>query len=134
MATCRMTGGPISNVHGDCGRMVIPPHLEKQTVNYMEAVHMETISVNNLLPATGFVRIWNIIGDSKSSPPTPAIIPVSRSTWWAGVKSGRFPSPIKLGPRITAWRVEDIRKLISDSNVSKHGFGGNYDGMGKNRM
>lgn len=39
-------------------------------------------------------------------------IPVSRATWWAGVKSGRFPAPIKLGPRITAWRDADIQKLI----------------------
>ena len=44
------------------------------------------------------------------SPPGP--IPVSPSTWWAGVKSGRFPQPVKLGPRITAWREEDIRDLI----------------------
>ena len=74
---------------------------------------METISAKTILPETGFVRLSNIIGDSKSNPPTPAIIPVSKSTWWAGVKSGRFPRPIKLGPRITAWRVEDIRKLIN---------------------
>jgi prophage regulatory protein len=40
------------------------------------------------------------------------LIPVSRSTWWAGVRSGRFPQPIKLGPRITAWRAEDIAALI----------------------
>ena len=39
-------------------------------------------------------------------------IPVSRSTWWAGVKSGRFPPPVKLGPRITAWHSHDIEKLI----------------------
>lgn len=39
-------------------------------------------------------------------------IPVCRSTWWAGVKSGRFPMPIKLGARITAWRQEDIFKLV----------------------
>ena len=39
-------------------------------------------------------------------------IPVSKSMWWAGVKSGRFPEPVKLGPRTTAWRVEDIRSLI----------------------
>ena len=31
---------------------------------------------------------------------------------WAGVKAGRYPKPVKLGPRITAWRVEDIRTLI----------------------
>lgn len=43
---------------------------------------------------------------------TPPIIPVSTSTWWEGVKDGRFPRPVKLGPRTTAWRVEDIRELI----------------------
>ena len=95
-------------------------------------------SVNTLLPATGFVRIWSIIGDSESNPPTPAIIPVSRSTWWAGVKSGRYPSPIKLGPRITAWRVEDIRRLISDSNSFQNSSGtdteGDADGMGKDHV
>jgi prophage regulatory protein len=41
-------------------------------------------------------------------------IPVSRSTWWAGVKSGRFPPPVKLGPRITAWRDADIQQLIDN--------------------
>ncbi|MBM6580990.1 AlpA family phage regulatory protein [Microvirga sp. BT689] len=38
---------------------------------------------------------------------------MSRSTWWAGIKDGRYPKPVKLGPRITAWRVEDIRALIA---------------------
>jgi len=41
------------------------------------------------------------------------IIPVSPSTWWAGVKSGLFPSPIKLGPRITVWKKSDIHILQS---------------------
>jgi prophage regulatory protein len=64
------------------------------------------------LPVTGFLRIQHIIGDPKADPPVPALIPVGRSTWWAGVAAGRYPSPMKLGPRITAWRVEDIRDLI----------------------
>ncbi len=59
----------------------------------------------NELPATGFIRLVSIL-----SPNGP--IPVSKSTWWAGVKDGRFPKPVKLGPRITAWRVDDIRALI----------------------
>jgi prophage regulatory protein len=41
-------------------------------------------------------------------------IPVSRSTWFAGVKSGRFPAPVKLGPRITAWRDADIQQLVEN--------------------
>ena len=57
------------------------------------------------LPDTGFVRLSSILAPSGP-------IPVSKSTWWAGVKSGRYPASVKLGPRITAWRVEDIRKLI----------------------
>lgn len=79
---------------------------------------MEPIAARVTLPETGFLRLTNIIGDAKASPPIPAIIiPVSKSTWWAGVKSGRYPKPIKLGPRITAWRVEDIRNLIRESSV-----------------
>lgn len=41
------------------------------------------------------------------------IIPVSKSTWWNGVKHGRFPKPVKLSPRTTVWHVEDIRTLIA---------------------
>jgi predicted DNA-binding transcriptional regulator AlpA len=64
------------------------------------------------LPETGYLRLPQIIGNPKADPPIPALIPVSKSTWWEGVKSGRYPAPVKLGPRITAWRVEDIRALI----------------------
>jgi prophage regulatory protein len=68
------------------------------------------------LPETGYLRLSQIIGRraKDSDPGLPAIIPVSRSTWWAGVKAGRYPQPIRtLGTRITAWRVEDIRALIA---------------------
>ena len=63
------------------------------------------------LPETGFIRIRDVL----------RVIPVSRSTWWAGVQTGRFPAAIKLGPRITAWRVEDIRNLISNDGVMATG-------------
>lgn len=67
----------------------------------------------NQLPETGFLRLSQIIGKPKAEPPIPPIIPVSKSTWWEGVKSGRYPQPVRtLGRRITAWRVEDIRALI----------------------
>ena len=55
-------------------------------------------------------------GFCRKGPAAPAgPIPVSKSTWWAGIKSGRYPKPVKLGPRITAWRVEDIRALIESA-------------------
>ena len=67
----------------------------------------------NQLPETGFLRLSQIIGNpDKGIPP---IIPVKKSTWWQGVKTGRFPQPVKLGPRVTAWRVEDIRSLIASA-------------------
>lgn len=64
------------------------------------------------LPETGYLRLPQIIGDPTGTPPIPALIPVAKSTWWQGVKEGRFPKPVKLGPKTTAWRVEDIRTLI----------------------
>ena len=65
------------------------------------------------LPETGYVRLPQIIGDKHAKPPIPPIIPVSKSTWWAGVRTGRYPTPVRtLGRRITAWRIEDIRDLI----------------------
>lgn len=61
----------------------------------------------------GFLRLSQIIGNPSATPPIPPIIPVSKSTWWQGVKDGRYPQPVKLGPRVTAWRSEDIRALIA---------------------
>lgn len=60
-------------------------------------------------PTTGLVRIKHIL-----APIGP--IPVSKSTWWQGVKDGRFPQPKKLGPNTTVWKVEEIRALFEDSN------------------
>ena len=68
------------------------PHTPKDTPNF---------------PETGFVRLSRIL-----SPAGP--IPVSKSTWWQGVKDGRFPKPSKLGPRTTVWRAEDIRALYEE--------------------
>jgi prophage regulatory protein len=59
------------------------------------------------LPTTGFLRLPEVL----------QLIPVSKSTWWAGVKTGRFPKPVKLGERITAWRAEDIQAFIASPQV-----------------
>ena len=70
------------------------------------------------LPETGYLRIRQIIGDPYADPPIPAVIPVCKSTWWAGIKTGRFPQPALRtlgGARVTVWRVEDIRALIEQA-------------------
>ena len=61
-----------------------------------QSIHLQ------LLPQAGFVRLPQVL----------QIIPIGKSTWWAGIQSGRFPKGVKLGPRTTAWRVEDIRQLL----------------------
>ena len=54
------------------------------------------------IPAYGFLRLPQVL----------AIIPISKSVWWEGCKTGRFPKPVKLGPRTTVWRAEDIAALV----------------------
>lgn len=54
------------------------------------------------IPTTGFLRLPQIL----------ALIPVSKSAWWAGCKDGRYPKPVKLAARTTAWRAEDIAALV----------------------
>jgi len=66
--------------------------------------HPDQASSFELLPKNGFLRLPQIL----------QYIPISKSTWWAGVSSGRFPSSIKLGPKTTVWKAEDIHKLIAD--------------------
>lgn len=65
---------------------------------------MQNANTTAGIPQTGFVRLPTIL----------AHIPVSRSTWWSGVKRGVYPAPVKtLGANITAWRAEDIHALIA---------------------
>ena len=52
--------------------------------------------------ADRLVRLWEVL----------AYIPVSKSTWWDGVRTGRYPKPVKLGSRLTCWRMADIIALI----------------------
>jgi prophage regulatory protein len=57
----------------------------------------------------GFLRIWSILGSVERD--IPPRIPVSRSTWYAGIKSGKYPQPVKLSDGISAWRASDIAQL-----------------------
>ena len=65
------------------------------------------------IPDTGFGRLSQVL----------SVIPIGKTCWWEGVKSGRFPKPIKLTERCTAWKAEDIRELIkvlSEHEQVKH--------------
>lgn len=68
----------------------------------------------NVLPAEGFMRLVQIVGNPKANPPVTGVIPISKSSWWEGCRTGKYPRPVKLGPKTTVWRVEDIRALIQE--------------------
>jgi predicted DNA-binding transcriptional regulator AlpA len=70
----------------------------------------------NEFPETGYLRLSQIVGNKKAKPPITAIIPVCASTWWSGVKSGRYPAAVKLSKNCTAWRAQDIRLLMERIN------------------
>lgn len=57
-----------------------------------------------------YLRLKDIIGDKKLG--IQPIIPISKSSWWAGVSCGRFPKPDKLG-RVSVWRASDIARIVS---------------------
>ena len=75
----------------------------------LKAINLQTtqsyhpISTPSALPETGYVRLPVVL----------RIFPVSKSTWWAGIKARKFPAGVKLSERVTAWKVEDIRALIA---------------------
>lgn len=58
-----------------------------------------------------FLRVSQILGNPKKG--VAPILPVSPATWWAGVKSGRFPKPIKLSPGCTVWLKSDIDAMCA---------------------
>ena len=63
------------------------------------------------IPSIGFLRLPQIL----------AFIPISKSAWWEGCRTGRFPKPIKLGPRTTVWRAEEIAAFINHAGIQCQG-------------
>lgn len=57
-----------------------------------------------VVPTTGFLRLRQVL----------EVFPVSKTTWWDGIASGKYPRPVKLSERVSAWRVQDIHRLIRD--------------------
>ena len=59
-----------------------------------------------------YYRIWQILGNKKANPPVEPLLPISRTAFYNGIKSKIYPPPVRLSARVSAWRVEDIRKLL----------------------
>jgi len=90
--------------------------------------------VTNILPAEGYIRLPQIIGQpevtveqaysnktttsektthhhKRPRPGIPPIIPLSKTAWYAGIKSGKYPPPTHLG-RTSVWDVRLIRAVL----------------------
>ena len=74
----------------------------KETHFYFLTSNQGVFAMNTSIPTTGFLRLPQVL----------TIIPISKSAWWEGCKSGRLPKPVKLAPRATAWKAEDIAALV----------------------
>jgi len=61
------------------------------------------------IPEIGFMLLPSVL----------AVFPVGRTTWHNGIKSGKYPQPVKLGPRKVAWKAEDIRALIAKAEAGE---------------
>lgn len=96
---------------------------------------MKTLSLGEL-PATGYVRESQLIGQSavtpeqakanrlsgsrpkRPRPGIPPIVPWSSATLWRKIKAGQFCTPVKLSERTTAFRVEEVRRWL-DAQAAK---------------
>ena len=65
--------------------------------------------MSTVIPVHGLLRLPQVL----------SIIPISKSAWWEGCRTGRYPKPVKLGPRTTVWRAEDIAAFIK--NLGRQG-------------
>ena len=63
------------------------------------------------LPAEGLVRLRTVL----------QFIPVGKTTWWEGIRAGRYPAPVKIGTRAVAWDVAEIRALIERLSTAAAG-------------
>jgi prophage regulatory protein len=66
------------------------------------------------------------IGDLASTPAREGRIPVSAPTIWRWSKAGKFPQPVRLGPQVTAWLLQDVEAWEQSRTIGdpKTGFRG----------
>lgn len=61
------------------------------------------------LPEDALIRIKDVL----------RLYPISKSGWFKGIQDGKYPKPVKLGERVSAWRVGDILKLVRSVSAER---------------
>lgn len=90
----------------------VKPLPEKEQSEKVPISSSLSASFKDYIETLAYLRIWHILGDKKACPPIKPLLPISRSSFYAGIKAGIYPAPVKLSKRCVAWRVEDIEKLL----------------------
>lgn len=81
---------------------------ETHTINFQSSNNKESNS-DTVFLALEELRLLRLSDVLK-------LMPIKRATWWKGIRDGVFPRPVKFGPRVSYWRVCDIRKVLMKMN------------------
>lgn len=84
------------------------------------ATDFSNIVIQTVLPSEGLCRLPQIIGrkPSRRVPGESGVFPMSKSKWWDGVSTGKFPQPARKDSNATYWNVSDIRALFLKEDQS----------------
>lgn len=66
-----------------------------------------------------FLRITSIVEPD-------GLFQISRSAWYKGVKEGRYPAPLKLGPRTSVWSTPSLQALLTE--IEQKNYAGKRNG------
>lgn len=77
-------------------------------------MNIKTDMHSRQLPLLGYLRLPEVL----------EVFPVSRASWYAGVKSGKYPKGVKLSARCTAWSAESLRELFERLEMENRLNGG----------
>lgn len=63
-----------------------------------------------VIASRAYLRVSEIANNRRTG--EPGLLCVSAATWWAWVKAGKAPQPIKLSPGVTVWRYADVVAFV----------------------
>lgn len=90
-----------------------PPCVGAKELFFMTTCPAEKISPpqnpsSSISPLLRLPQVLNLVG-------------ISQSAWYAGMRRGDYPSPVRIGKRAVAWRLADLEPLLA------HGLDGGRD-------
>ncbi len=90
-----------ATIVGHSGGQIQKAMIEGKAEPYSRGEMLKQSNEGEVGRRRGFLRLPQVL----------EIIPISKSSWWKGIKEGRFPKPVKLSERTSAWLRTDIDAL-----------------------